>query len=141
MLLEQQNYYYLQNNDSEPYSINQITLDKIIHDKDNRFHLDNLYYSLDGQNIFKRIDRFRHRLLLIIIFAFLILVNFHEIFFNIIHLALKIDPDNPDRGTDKKVFFKWNLASEFLSDFYILALLFLSIYTFCKFGIDTKLYF
>ena len=50
----------MQNNDSEPYSINQITLDKIIHDKDNRFHLDNLYYSLDGQNIFKRIDRFRN---------------------------------------------------------------------------------
>ena len=120
LLFEQQNYFYLQNDDLEPFSISQLTIDKIISDKNHRYYLKDLYYSLDGQNIFKRVDRYRHKLFLMVIFSILIFIKREE---------------NLDE------YFVWNLISEFLCDCYILALLILSFYTFCKFGIDTKIYF
>jgi hypothetical protein len=141
LLFEQQNYFYLQNDDLEPFSISQLTIDKIISDKNHRYYLKDLYYSLDGQNIFKRVDRYRHKLFLMVIFSILIFINFHEILFNIIHLSKKIDPEYPKREENLDEYFVWNLISEFLCDCYILALLILSFYTFCKFGIDTKIYF
>ena len=116
-------------------------MNKIINDKEHQYHLNNLYYALDGQNIFKRVDRYWHKLFLIIIFSFLILVNFHEILFNAIHFCSEIGPDYPNIDPNKNDFFKWNLLSEFLCDFFILALIILSFYTFGKFGIDTKIYF
>ena len=116
-----------------------MTLEQIISDKNQHYYINNLYYSLDGQNIFKRIDRYRHKSLLKIIFYILIFINLHEILFNIIHLSQEIDPEYQKNNSD--YFFIWNFISEFLCDIYIVALLILSFYTFCKFGIDTKIYF
>ena len=150
-MFEQQNYYYLiKNNELEIQSLEQLAIDKIINDENHRYYLKNIYYSIDGQNIFKRVDRYRHKLLLIIIFSFLTFINFHEIVFNSIHLYKKIDPDNPDKDINKesnnfdsksKPYNNWNIFSEFLCDLYILTIHFLSFYTFCKFGIDTKIYY
>lgn len=152
-MFEQQNYYYfINNNKLEINSLEQLAIDKIINDEKQRYYLNNIYYSTDGQNIFKRVDRYRHKLLLIIIFSFLTLINIHEIIFNSIHLYKKIDPDNPDKDINKKLnnsdagskskpYNNWNIFSEFLCDFYILTIHFLSFYIFCKFGIDTKIYY
>ena len=38
-------------------------------------------------------------------------------------------------------YYYWNIASEYLCDIYIIALLLLSFYTFAKFGIETKIYY
>ena len=148
-MFEQQNYYYfIENNEKEIHSLEQKAINKIVNDENKRYYLKNIYYSIDGKNIFKRVDRYRHKLLLIIIFSFLTFINLHEIIFNSIHLYNQIDPDNPDKSTNTekknsegKPYNNWNIFSEFLCDFYILTTHFLSFYTFCKFGIDTKIYF
>ena len=67
--------------------------------------------------------------------------NLHEIIFNIVHLAKDIDPDDPDKGTEKKTFYNWNIFSEFFCDVYIGTLLVLCWITFTKLKIDTKIYF
>lgn len=127
----------------EHISLNPFIINKIINDKRYHYILDNIYYCIDGQNIFKRVDRYRHRTMLIILFGILIFINFHEILFNIIFFSFKIDPDRPDRtpNSSNNFFWYWDIASEYLCDIYILGILFLSFYTFCKFGIDTKIYY
>ena len=132
----------------------KLEIDKIMNNKEYRFYPKNIYYSLDGHNIFKRVDRYRHKLFLIIVFSFLILLNLHELIFNLVHLFNKIDPDYPDQkvhtdhqykkdeGTPKNDYYSlWNIASEFLGDLYILGIHLLAIYIFCKFGIETKIYY
>ena len=69
---------------------------------------------------------------MIFIFIVLSIGNLHEILFNLCHLLLKIDPDDPDKGSESKKFYYWNLASEFYCDIYIWALLVLSWFTFSK---------
>lgn len=127
----------------EHISLNPFIINKIINDKRYHYILDNIYYCIDGQNIFKRVDRYRHRTMLIILFGILIFINFHEILFNIIFFSFKIDPDRPsgDPNLSENFFWYWDIASEYLCDIYILGILFLSFYTFCKFGIDTKIYY
>ena len=111
-----------------------------MNNKKAHYYPKNIYYSLDGQNIFKRVDRYRHKLLLVILFSILILINFHEIIFNAVHLICRIDPDQPDKNV-KGPFYNWNIASEFLCDLYIIIIQILSFYIFCKFGIETKIYY
>lgn len=111
-----------------------------MNDKKVHYKPKNIYYSLDGQNIFKRVDRYRHKSSLVWLFCILILINFHEIIFNAIHLILGLDPDQPDQK-GKGLYYNWNIGSEFLCDSYIIIIHFLSFYIFCKFGIDTKIYY
>lgn len=133
----------MQNNDLEPFSIQPIVLDKIINDKKHHYNLKYIYYCMDGKNIFKRTERYRFKYSLLIIFSFMIVINLHEILFNIILLSQKIDPDSPNREKDAKThnYWVWNIVSEYFCDFYILCILSLSLLTFCKFGIDTKIYY
>ena len=125
-----------------------------MNNKEYRFYPKNIYYSLDGQNMFKRVDRYRHKLFLIIVFSFLILLNLHELAFNLVHLFNKIDPDSPDQPAhtghqykkdesklNGRFYNNWDISSEFLGNLYILGIHVLSIYIFCKFGIETKIYF
>ena len=67
--------------------------------------------------------------------------NLHEIVFNVYHLVKKLDPDDPDQDSGKKIYYYWNIFSEFYCDIYIIALLFLSWFTFSKFKIETKIYY
>ena len=106
-----------------------------------RYHLDNLYYNLDKKHIFKRVDRFENKKTLISIFSILIIGNLHEIIFNLCHLILKVDPDDPDNGIKRGKFYYWNLASEFYCDIYIGTLLVLSWLTFSKLKIETKIFY
>ena len=103
--------------------------------------MDNIYFGLDKKNIFKRIDRFKNKTILLIIFTILCLGNLHEIIFNIVHIVKKIDPDDPDEDPNKKTFYNWNLFSEYFCDLYIGNLLFLSGITFSKLKIETKIYY
>ena len=105
-----------------------------------RYHLDNIYYGLDNKNIFKRVDRFNNKRTLVIIFSILALENLHEIIFSLWHFLDKRDPDNPDRDSGK-VFYYWNIVSEFCCDIYVGTLLTLSWLTFTKLKIETKIFF
>jgi hypothetical protein len=137
ILFKQKNYYYSKNNESQPFVIEESKIDEIIQ----KYNMENLYYGLDKKNIFKRIDRFEKKKVLIVIFTILCIGNLHEIIFNIVHLAKDIDPDDPDKGTEKKTFYNWNIFSEFFCDVYIGTLLVLCWITFTKLKIDTKIYF
>ena len=70
LLFEQKDEFYLKNNknrstESEINKINDII---------DRYHLEGLYYNLDNErhNIFKRIDRYQKRSILIILFVIFI---------------------------------------------------------------------
>lgn len=54
----------------------------------NNFHLNGLYYDLDNHNIFKRVNRYKHRIILIIIFFILVAFNLFEIIFSIVILTV-----------------------------------------------------
>ena len=137
ILFKQKNYFYLNNNGSKPFVIEESKIEEIIL----KYKLDNIYFGLDKKNIFKRIDRYSNKLFLLLFFGILTIGNLHEIIFNFVHLIKKIDPDDPDKGTDKKTYYNWNLYSEFFYAIYIGTLLFLSGFTFSKLKIETKIYY
>ena len=124
-------------NKNKPFVIEESKIDEIIH----KYKLDNIYFGLDKKNIFKRIDRFSNKLFLLLFFGILTIGNLHEIAFNLVHLIKKIDPDEPDEGDGKKIFYNWNLFSEFFYAIYIGTLLSLSGFTFSKLKIETKIYY
>ena len=153
VLFEQKNKFYLINNDLEPCLIEQSYIDKIINPYDHPFpipendkkpkldyHLDRIYYGLDGKNIFKRVDRYRHKKYLIPIFILLILINLHEIIFNIVLLSNGIGPEDLIINGNEN-YDRWDIASEYLCDIYIFIILMLTAYTFYKFDIETKIYY
>ena len=53
------------------------------------YKLEGLYYGLDNHNLFKRVDRYKNKILLIVIFSTLFLFNLFEIIFHIIFFNLK----------------------------------------------------
>ena len=124
-------------NKNKPFVIEESKIDEIIH----KYKLDNIYFGLDKKNIFKRIDRFSNKLFLLLFFGILTIGNLHEIIFNLVHLIKKIDPEDPDEGDGKKIFYNWNLFSEFFYAIYIGTLLSLSGFTFSKLKIETKIYY
>lgn len=54
----------------------------------NNFYLKGIYYDLDNHNIFKRVDRYKHKIILIIIFSTQVAFNLFEIIFSIIILTV-----------------------------------------------------
>ena len=58
--------------------------------------LENIYFSLDGHNFFKRRDRFKYKILLIVCFSYLTLYNAFEIVNGFVLLALKAGLNNFD---------------------------------------------
>ena len=125
------------NEGNQPFVIEESKIDAIIH----KYKLDNIYFGLDKKNLFKRIDRYNNKLFLLILFGILTFGNLHEIIFNLVHLIKKIDPDEPDKEKGKKIFYHWNLYSEFFYAIYIGTLLTLSGFTFSKLKIETKIYY
>ena len=86
LLYEERNHFYLNNDIPKiPTYIDDKKL-KII---SKRYHLDGLYYGLDNHNVFKRIDRYKHKIALIILFSALVIFNSFEIIFHIYMLQKK----------------------------------------------------
>ena len=81
-LYEEKKFFYLQNKDNRIPELEEMRLKNI----SNIYHLDGIYYDLDKHNIFKRKDRYRYKILLIILFSLLVAFNIFEIIFNIIGL-------------------------------------------------------
>ena len=61
---------------------------------DNKILLNNIYYSLDGHNFFKRKYRFQHKIFLIICFGYFSLFNLFEFIEGFTLLALKRASNN-----------------------------------------------
>ena len=105
-----------------------------------RYNIDNIYFGLDKRNIFKRMDRYRYKKTLIIIFSILSLGNLHEVIFNFVYLVLQIDTEQ-FIGDNNNSFYNCNLASEYYCDVYMATLLILCWHTFTKLKIETKIYY
>ena len=86
MLLKEKANYYAANNSGE--SLVEIEENKALELKKLKFDLRELYYSLDGHNIFKRSSRYYYKTFLIIIFLFMTLFNIFEITFNVLLLVV-----------------------------------------------------
>ena len=97
------------------------------------YKLEGLYYSLDNHNIFKRVDRFRHKIKLIIMFILLVSFNLFEVIFNILSLTFK---HKKDEFSDPKRFF-----TTFVSLLNILVTLILSTITTTKLKIGTTIFY
>ena len=77
-------------------SLQIIEEEKLKEIKYKQLSLENIYFSLDGHNFFKRRDRFKYKILLIICFSYLTLYNAFEIVNGFVFLALKVDLNNFD---------------------------------------------
>lgn len=86
MLLKEKANYYGANNSGE--SLVEIEENKALELKKLKFDLKELYYSLDGHNIFKRSSRYYYKTFLINIFLFMTLFNIFEITFNVLLLVV-----------------------------------------------------
>ena len=75
LLCEEKNNFYLVHNHSMPPELEESKIKTIA----KQFKLEGLYYSLDNHNIFKRVDRFRQKIKLIIIFFILVFFNLFEV--------------------------------------------------------------
>ena len=86
-LYEEKKYFYLNqnNNNNRIPELEEVRIKSI----SKSYHLDNVYYDLDNHNIFKRTDRYKYKIFLIIIFTILVCFNLFEIIFNIIGLIHK----------------------------------------------------
>ena len=61
---------------------------------ENKILLDNIYYSLDGHNFFKRKYRFKHKAFLIICFGYFSLFNLFEFIESFTQIGLKTPSNN-----------------------------------------------
>ena len=91
LLFEEKNNFYL-NNNTIPKEITERQL-KII---SKRYHLDGLYYGLDNHNVFKRVDRYKNKIILIPLFSLLVIFNSFEIIFHIVMLKKKRKSEDYD---------------------------------------------
>ena len=57
-----------------------------------------MYYDLDKHSIFKRIDRYEHKIILIILFSISTFYNFYEIITNIVLLGRKRNKDHYNKN-------------------------------------------
>ena len=98
----------------------------------NSYSLNNLYYSIDNHNIFKRISRYSSKPLTILFFLILFAFEIFEVIFNIVHLCKKtpsIDFANFTR-----------IAGAILSICNIVIIFLLSTFTIVKMSIKTYIY-
>ena len=130
LLYEERNHFYLKNNNIPP-DIDEKKLKTI----SKRYHLDGLYYGLDNHNhnLFKRIDRYRKKTVLIILFSLLVIFNSFEIIFHIVMLHKKKKSD------DYNTRDRW--ATSFVSLINIFISFILSTITVFKLKIKTSIFY
>ena len=130
LLYEERNHFYLNNDIPRlPTDINEKKL-KII---SKRYHLDGLYYGLDNHNVFKRIDRYKHKIALIILFSSLVIFNSFEIIFHIIMLQ--------KRKKSEEYIKSERIATSVVSLVNILISLILSTITMIKLKIKSSIFY
>ena len=100
--------FYLNNNKNRPLE----TEDNKINDIIEVYNLNNIYYSLDNRNIFKRVDRYQQKIKLIILFGSLIIFNAFELIFNIVMLSILRRPSESFKKEER-------IATSFISLYYI----------------------
>lgn len=83
LLYEGKKDFYFKLNKNMPPELEEIKINNIV----KYYHLDGLYYGLDHHNIFKRADRYKNKIALIIMFGILVAFNLFEIIFYIIMLT------------------------------------------------------
>ena len=110
--------------------IDENTINNIIDDK---ILLDNIYYSLDGHNFFKRKYRFKHKIFLIICFGYFSLFNLFEFIEGFTLLALKRPSNN---------FHNFNRIATLTINMVNLGfILILTTYTVVKLKVQTIIYY
>ena len=130
LLYEERNHFYLNNDIPKiPTYIDEKKL-KII---SKRYHLDGLYYGLDNHNVFKRIDRYKHKIALIILFSSLVIFNSFEIIFHIIMLQ--------KRKKSEEYIKSERIATSVVSLVNILISLILSTITMIKLKIKSSIFY
>lgn len=88
---------------------------------------------MDNHNIFKRTDRYKHKIMLSIIFGLLVIFNIFEIVYNIILLTNKKKSD--DFSDNQR------LITSFMSLFNLLIILILSTLTTTKLKIRSTVFY
>jgi len=126
LLKEKDNYY----GDNSFQIIEEDKLDKIIKRK---FIFENFYYSSDGYNFFKRKDRYKGKIFLIVCFAYLSIYNIFEIIENMCRLAAKINSSNYENARRIGTLIP-NMGN-------IIVILLLTTYTVVKRTIHTVVYY
>jgi len=110
--------------------IDENTINNIIDDK---ILLDNIYYSLDGHNFFKRKYRFKHKIFLIICFGYFSLFNLFEFIEGFTLLALK-RPSNNFNNFNRIATLTINMVN-------LGFILILTTYTVVKLKVQTIIYY
>lgn len=126
---EKKHFYLTKNNNNRLDEVEEKRIKTI----NKRYHLEGIYYDLDNHNIFKRIDRYRFKIIFIILFASFVAFNLFEIGFNIYSLINLRKSENYDW------FFR--VASSIISLLHILVILILSSITIIKRKINSLIFY
>ena len=97
------------------------------------FSLKEIYYSLDGHNIFKRRHRYRYKIFLIICYGYLTFFNIADFIINIYLLATKPDYEKYD-PVNRGLTLSLNMLNIFV-------ILILTTFTVVKLRIKTYIYY
>ena len=130
LLYEERNTFYLNNRIANiPTDIDENKLKAI----SKKYHLDGLYYGLDNHNIFKRIDRYKHKRTLITLFLLLVIFNSFEIIFHIVMFY--------DKKKSEEYSTLERVSTSFVSLLNILISLILSTLTMIKLKIKSSIFY
>ena len=132
MLLQEKKNYYDLNNDDD--SLIEIEEKKIMNLKKAKIDFKGLYYSLDGHNFFKRVDRYYNKKLIFPFFIYATFFNAFEIIFNIILLVAIRKESNKYDPSQRAITLIFNMI-------YLLFIHFLATFTIVKLKIQTYIYY
>ena len=128
---EKGNFYRINNIDNSIFEIEKKKFKNFIRLK--TYKLEELYYSLDSHNIFKRIDRYYLRKRFIALFSIMSLFNISEIILSISFLFVQKESENYDTYQ--------RIMTLFSNMIYILLIQLMSYFTVSKTDINTYIYY
>lgn len=111
LLYEGKKDFYLKTNKNMPPELEEIKINNVV----KYYHLDGLYYGLDHHNIFKRADRYKNKIVLIIMFGILVIFNLFEIIFYTIMLAFMKKKTGDFEDTDRLITAIISLINVFVT--------------------------
>lgn len=128
---EKGNFYRINNIDNSIFETEKKRFNNFIRLK--TYKLEELYYSLDSHNIFKRIDRYYLRKRFIALFSIMSLFNISEIILSISFLFVQKESENYDTYQ--------RIMTLFSNMIYILLIQLMSYFTVSKTDINTYIYY
>ena len=128
---EKGNFYRINNIDNSIFEIEKKRFNNFIRLK--TYKLEELYYSLDSHNIFKRIDRYYLRKRFIALFSIMSLFNISEIILSISFLFVQKESEN--------YYTYQRIMTLFSNMIYILLIQLMSYFTVSKTDINTYIYY